>query len=466
MLVGSSVVVASSRLRASSVVTPCALPPPASSSSFSIPNDDDDDDDDDAPPPRGYPSLSLVRAPVLAVFNSPLLPTATGSVRLSEPRCLAALAAALQKSSSSSSPASFVHLLSPARAPQGLLSESHGLPRVGSLAAITAVERPANDDGSVVVRFEGVRRVEVLALEDAEALPSSSSPALGGSIGHEVASCVFLDDEPTVAAAAGIPPSMPLAAPPLPPSPAPSRSGDGGGGGGFGRMTISIDNPRAAALERELSVALSAVASLAAKRARASGSPEPRLPAAVALLGPPPVSSAAAAAPSKRPTTAVAQGLRAGGFLAAASAVDAWKRQSSKGGGGKSEGGNGTSGGGGDRSPPPPPGAFPAPMRTPSSANAAAPSNPYASALVAGPSAGEGPLHRRRELFSFAAASALDLDVPVAAALLLSTSTEARLEFVLSAVREHLGELTAREALRGVEGLEDAVPPEEEEEGK
>ena len=111
--------------------------------------------------------------------------------------------------------------------------------------------------------------------------------------------------------------------------------------------------------------------------------------------------------------------------------------------------------------------------------SSAVPSNPYASALVAGPAAGStsspagaigvgggGSLHRRRELFSFAAASALDLDVPVAAALLLSTSTEARLEFVLSAVRTHLGELTAREALRGVEGVKDAVPPEgEEEEG-
>ena len=111
-----------------------------------------------------------------------------------------------------------------------------------------------------------------------------------------------------------------------------------------------------------------------------------------------------------------------------------------------------------------------------SSAVPSVPSNPYASALVAGPAGGPsssaggagaiggGSLHRRRELFSFAAASALDLDVPVAAALLLSTSTEARLEFVLSAVRTHLGELTAREALRGVEGLRDAVPPEEEDE--
>jgi len=466
----------------------------------SSPSPDEDDDDDDVPPPRGHPAFSLVRAPVLALFNAPLLPTGTGAVRLFEPHCLAALEAALQGSAGSKSPASFVHLLSPSRAPRDLLSDSHGLPRVGSLAEITAVDRSSGD--GIVVSFRGVRRVEVLAVETAVVVastPTSPYPLPHGSSSsggrHKVASCVFVDDEPPVAAARGIPSSVaspssgPPTPPPMPPHPnlkpkppppplfsPSSRNGNSGNSGNIGsKMTISIDNPRAAALERELSAALSAVVSLAAKRARAAGAPEPRLPEAVALLAPPPAAGAGAPSPSpppKKPTsTAVAQGLRAGGFRAAASAVDVWKRQSGSGGGGEGGASSSSSAADDDKNKAPssssssPAGAFPSPI--PSSSSSTVPSNPYASVLVAGPAAPGlipgGSLHRRRELFSFAAASALDLDVPVAAALLLSTSTEARLEFVLSAVRTHLGELTAREALRGVEGVRDAVPPEEEE---
>jgi Lon protease-like protein len=310
---------------------------------------------------------------VLPVFESHqvLLPTAGGLLTIYEPQYLQ-----LFKHLQATYPqggGSFLHILSSQSAPIGLTDQ----PRVGCAAKITSATSQLN--GTLLVEYEGYRRVQVLLTNDANSNTINNDN--DSVLPYTTVAAEWYDD--------------------LPADELETSS------------VASLD-----AAERDLAFALKAL-----QRVMGQLLPGKTLPDAVLKYAPVPGA----------PRTSY-DALKKAGHKAAV-AIDTWRRHGSvystcsSSGSGRVQGeakvksNRHTTGRGSGQSQQP---------------------DPY----MEFQQQLEGTAGRRQELFSFAAAQLLDAGTVEYSALLLSRDTEARMAFVLNAVRPYLNQLSAELAVQ------------------
>jgi Lon protease-like protein len=317
---------------------------------------------------------------VLPVFESHqvLLPTAGGLLTIYEPRYLQLfkhLQAAYPQGGGS-----FLHILSSQSAPIGLTDQ----PRVGCAAKITSATSQLN--GTLLVQYEGYRRVQVLLTNDANSNTIENDNDI--VLPYTTVAAEWYDD--------------------LPADELETSS------------VASLD-----AAERDLAFALKAL-----QRVLGQLSPGKSLPDAVLKYAPVPGA----------PRTSY-DALKKAGHKAAV-AIDTWRRHGSVYSIRNSS--SSSSSGGNDRV----------------QGEAKVKSNSHTTGRGSGGQSQqpdpytefqqqlEGTASRRQELFSFAAAQLLDAGTVEYSALLLSRDTEARMAFVLNAVRPYLNQLSAELAVQ------------------
>ncbi|KAI7845905.1 hypothetical protein COHA_000638 [Chlorella ohadii] len=109
---------------------------------------------------------SLITLPVFPLSNV-LHPAQQGMLKVYEPRYLALFRDLLAENPARGRGGRFVHVLSPSAAPPALLENAvGGLPRIGCCAEVEQIQ--ALDDGTLVVRYSGERRVQLLMVAGEE----------------------------------------------------------------------------------------------------------------------------------------------------------------------------------------------------------------------------------------------------------------------------------------------------------